>query len=62
MSQKTITRRTQERIHRMAYDFEWLAARARKDGLDPLADRFRDLASWCGNVARNGDLWPWGTP
>ena len=58
MSQRTITRRTQERIHRLAYDLEYLAHRARKDGLDTLANSFKDMARDCGNLARSGrEIW-----
>lgn len=54
---KNITARTQERVHRLAYDFEHMAARARADGLDMLANTLQSIASSCGNIARNDDAW-----
>lgn len=58
MTRRSITKRTQERVHRLAYDFEDMARRARADGLDGLADRLNGLASSCGNLARDESAWP----
>lgn len=57
IQRKRITERTRERVHRLAYDFEDLARRARADGLISLADTFQATASSLGNVARDEDRW-----
>lgn len=56
-NRRSITPRTQERVHRLAYDFEEMARRARHDGNEGLADRFNDIASTLGDLARNTDAW-----
>lgn len=55
---RSITKRTQERVHRLAYDFEWMAGRARHDGLPALADSLQAIASSCGDLARKESYWP----
>lgn len=56
-SRRRITPRTQERVHRIAYDFEDMARRARDDGKEGLADTLQGIASSCGDLARNDERW-----
>lgn len=56
-TRRRITSRTQERVHRLAYDFEDLSRRARTDGLESLANSLQDIAHKCGDLARS-DCWP----
>jgi hypothetical protein len=57
MRRRSITHRTQDRVHRLAYEFQDLAARASQDGLPGLAWSFREIACRCGDLARNDDQW-----
>lgn len=54
---RNITRRTQDRIHRLAYDLADIAMRARADGLDYLANSLQSMSSTCGNLARTNSYW-----
>lgn len=56
-TRRRITPKTQERVHRIAYDFADLAARARTDGLSRLADSLGEISSRCGDLARNDEVW-----
>lgn len=56
-SRRRITAKTQERVHRWAYDFEDIARRARTDGLETLADSLQSIASRVGDLARNDEVW-----
>lgn len=56
-SRRRITAKTQERVHRLAYDFEDLARRARTDGLERLANSLQAIASTTGDLARNDEVW-----
>lgn len=56
-SRRRITPKTQERVHRLAYDFEDLARRARDDGKDSLANSLQAIAGTCGDLARNDEAW-----
>ncbi len=57
MKKRSITPRTQERVHRQAYEFEYLAARARADGLERLANSLQAVAGTMGDIARNDEIW-----
>lgn len=56
-TRRSITPRTQERVHRLAYDFEDMARRARTDGKEGLANKLKSIASNLGDMAREDDLW-----
>lgn len=58
---RNITPRTQERVHRLAYEFEAMARRAREDGLERLANYLKTISSDCGNLARNDSYWRHGS-
>jgi hypothetical protein len=55
MPRPQITKRTAERLHRAAYDFEALAARFRSDGLDYYANSIKHMSSNLGELARRLD-------
>lgn len=57
MTRKTITSRTQNRVHRLAYDFEDMAWRARADRLDRLANSLKNVAHMCAELVRDEELW-----
>lgn len=50
-------RMTQERVHRLAYDFEAMARRAREGGFERLANSLTDVSGQLGDLARNDDAW-----
>lgn len=52
---KRITGRTMERLHRAAYEYEYLASVAKAEGHDDLADALRDISSKIGKCARAFD-------
>ena len=52
----TVTHRTAERLHRAAYEFEYLASRMRQaGGWEGEAEGIREISSRLGDIARRMD-------
>lgn len=50
-----ITRRTAERLHRAAYEYEYLAASLRAEGWASEAEGVKEVSRRLGAIARNMD-------
>jgi hypothetical protein len=55
MKRKSITKRTAERLHRAAYEYEDLASRFRAEGFSFEANSIASIASDLGHIARQLD-------